>query len=51
MVLLGRVLEPEDEARIRHSLQLAVEESELDEPELGKAELDKPESGLDKPEL
>ncbi|GKA74228.1 hypothetical protein Tco_0780530 [Tanacetum coccineum] len=36
--------------RIRHSLQLAVEESELDEPELGKAGFDKPESGLDKPE-
>ncbi|GJV41058.1 ribonuclease H-like domain-containing protein [Tanacetum coccineum] len=29
----------------------AVEESELDEPELGKATLDKPTPGLDKPEL
>nr|GFB19215.1 hypothetical protein [Tanacetum cinerariifolium] len=37
MVLLGRVLEPEDEAS-----QLAVEESRLDEPELGNSGLDKP---------
>ncbi|GKF69633.1 hypothetical protein Tco_0202690, partial [Tanacetum coccineum] len=32
--------------RIRHSLQLAVEESELDEPELGRVGLDMPERGL-----
>nr|GEW63701.1 hypothetical protein [Tanacetum cinerariifolium] len=37
MVLLGRVPEPEDEAS-----QLAVEESGLDEPELGNLGLDKP---------
>ncbi|GJX22528.1 hypothetical protein Tco_0226973 [Tanacetum coccineum] len=51
MMLLGKVPEPEDEQfrDFGHSLQLAVEESELDEPELGKAGLD--ESVLDKPEL
>nr|GFA48622.1 hypothetical protein [Tanacetum cinerariifolium] len=37
MVLLGRVLEPKDEAS-----QLAVEESGLDEPELGNLGIDKP---------
>ncbi|GJS97559.1 hypothetical protein Tco_0804527, partial [Tanacetum coccineum] len=36
-------------SRIQHSLQLTVEESGLDEPELGNPGLDKPESGLDKP--
>ncbi|GJU59831.1 hypothetical protein Tco_1237597, partial [Tanacetum coccineum] len=42
---------PSCSSRIQHSLQLVVEESELDEPELGKAGLDKPEPGLDKPVL
>nr|GFC93235.1 hypothetical protein [Tanacetum cinerariifolium] len=42
MVLLGRVPEPEDEAS-----QLAVEESGVDEPELGNPGLDKLEVGLD----
>nr|GEY50122.1 hypothetical protein [Tanacetum cinerariifolium] len=42
IVLLERVLEPEDEAS-----QLAVEESGVDEPELGNLGLDKPV--LDKP--
>nr|GFC07004.1 hypothetical protein [Tanacetum cinerariifolium] len=40
-VLLGRVPEPEDEAS-----QLAVEESRLDEPELGNPGLDKLEAGF-----
>ncbi|GKE59117.1 hypothetical protein Tco_1498302 [Tanacetum coccineum] len=35
---------------LEFGIQLAVEESKLDEPELGKAGLDKPEPGLDKPE-
>nr|GFB60747.1 hypothetical protein [Tanacetum cinerariifolium] len=42
MVLLGRVLEPEDEAS-----QLAVKESGVDEPKLGNLRLDKLEAGLD----
>nr|GFB27299.1 hypothetical protein [Tanacetum cinerariifolium] len=41
-VLLGRVLEPKDEAS-----QLAVEESRVDEPELGNPGLDKLEAGLE----
>nr|GFD03046.1 hypothetical protein [Tanacetum cinerariifolium] len=43
IVLPGRVLEPEDEAW----LQLEVEESRVDEPKLGKPELDKLEVGFD----
>ncbi|GKB77005.1 hypothetical protein Tco_0943900 [Tanacetum coccineum] len=52
MVLLGSVPDPEDEAFENSAFfKLAVEESELDEPKLGKAGLDKPEQGLDKSEL
>ncbi|GKB40179.1 retrovirus-related pol polyprotein from transposon TNT 1-94 [Tanacetum coccineum] len=45
---LKRLQEGEEDSRIQHSLQLAVEESGLDEPELGNPGLD--ESVLDKPE-
>ncbi|GKE21011.1 hypothetical protein Tco_1432523 [Tanacetum coccineum] len=46
--LTQHILKIINSLRIRHSLQLAVEELELDEPELGKPVLDKPV--LDKPE-
>ncbi|GKG53250.1 hypothetical protein Tco_0552518, partial [Tanacetum coccineum] len=42
---------PSYSSRIRYLLQLAVDESELDKLELGKARLDKLAPGLDKPEL